>query len=243
MAAPRLLDRKVINAEVAMQKTRAIKEGLALAKKVDTLRETLQEESGKLEIFRTESIKKIQQEVDAKIAERDILTRDIARRRTERFALEAPIDLKEEWAKVREASTANETWRDRLINEQVSLLGKEGDNKAFSEVLDKRDEKTKEMEKLTNRTLTEAQKKFSEASNKLEKAERESADIFARANEKEQTSLLREVELNLWESSLSQREMTNSELNLDLASREKALKVRYETFLKAQNYLRNKKKS
>lgn len=77
MPAPRLLDKRVINAEVATQRKQDAAQGLALAKKVDVLRETVQEEEGKLSQFRDTTIKKVQAEIDAKIQELDGLTKEI----------------------------------------------------------------------------------------------------------------------------------------------------------------------
>lgn len=69
----RLLPKRRANAEVATQRKQQIEEGLILSQKVDALRQTLAEEQQKLELFRSETVKRVQAEIDAKIRERDEL--------------------------------------------------------------------------------------------------------------------------------------------------------------------------
>lgn len=69
----RLLPKKLANAEVATQRKQQIEEGLILSRKIDALRETLQEEECRLALFRSETVKRVQDEIDAKIRERDAL--------------------------------------------------------------------------------------------------------------------------------------------------------------------------
>lgn len=71
MAGPKLLDKRIISAELATQKKQQIDTGIALAKKVDSVRETLAEEEKRLELFRINTIKQVQQEIDIKINERE----------------------------------------------------------------------------------------------------------------------------------------------------------------------------
>lgn len=77
MPAPRLLDKKAIVASLATERKQEAQKGLKIAQKVDAVRATLTEEEERLERFRSETIKKVQIEIDAKIAERDALVREI----------------------------------------------------------------------------------------------------------------------------------------------------------------------
>jgi acyl carrier protein phosphodiesterase len=79
MPAPRLLDKKRIAASLADERRLEIDKGIKLAKKIDFLRETLAEEETKLERFRTETVKKVQIEIDMLIHERDRLKQEITR--------------------------------------------------------------------------------------------------------------------------------------------------------------------
>lgn len=242
MAAPRLLDKKVINAEVAVQKTQQIKEGIALAKKVDTLRETVQEESGRLETFRSQMITKIQEEIDGKIAEKQNLERGNERIRQERTELLKQLNLREELDKIEEAKISNQVWQQKLINDQVNLLSKEADNECQRKLLDKRETNIKRIEEQAERTLTAAQRKFASAEDRQIQVEQLEKHTSSALKEREDNVTLRELEFAVWDTSLQKRELENAEHDVDLSNREGALKTRYETFMRAQNYLKNKRK-
>ncbi len=73
MSAPKLLDKKTINAELNQERRLQVEKGIELAKKIDALREILADEQEKLERFRTETVKKVQMEIDQLIKKRDNL--------------------------------------------------------------------------------------------------------------------------------------------------------------------------
>ena len=73
MPAPRLLDKRTVNAELATERKRQIEQGVELAKRIDLLRATLLEEQEKLERFRTETVRAVQIEIDQLIRKRDLL--------------------------------------------------------------------------------------------------------------------------------------------------------------------------
>lgn len=73
MPAPRLLDKRTVNASLAQERKQQIEAGVDLAKKIDALRLTLLEEQEKLERFRTETVRIVQKEIDELIIKRDLL--------------------------------------------------------------------------------------------------------------------------------------------------------------------------
>lgn len=242
MVAPRLLDKRTVNAEVAIQKKRAIDEGLNLAKKVDALRETKQEEEGRLETFRTQTIARVQKEIDAKILERDNLKRENLKLNEERIKLHAPIDLKEEWEKVRSDQKEIEQWKSNLTNEQVVLLARQGDVKDLEDSLSKRDTHLLEKEKLSERTLLAAEEKFEDASSTFEKAQADSKRLTESALKKEKIVVQREITADERDKSITERELRSQEHEIDLSNRERALTDKYQTFIRAQNYVTKQKR-
>lgn len=241
MPAPRLLDKRVISTELAEEKRRQIQSGVTLAKKVDAVRETLQKEENDLESFRRETITRIQKEIDSKIGERNSLDKEIVQRREERIQLEAPIDLKEAWNEVQSGRLEVTEWKDRLGTQTVEQLAKEAEIAEFTESTVKRSEQSKEREKITVRTLQEAESKYGEASVVLDKAKVESKKLIESAKQKEKKVIERELSIEVRENEVSELENKNQAHELDLSSREKALKFRYDTFLKAQAYIKSKK--
>lgn len=77
MAAPKLLDKKIISASLADEQRREIDKGLKIAKAIDALRETLGEEEQKLERFRTETVLKVQIEIDSLLQQRNNLLKEL----------------------------------------------------------------------------------------------------------------------------------------------------------------------
>lgn len=242
MGAPRLLDKRQVTASAALETTRKIKEGISLAKKVDAVRDTLGEEEAKLESFRANTIQQIQREIDVKIAERDSLIAGNEKLKVERIQLQAPLDLKEEWNRVNEQRFENEAWTSKMIDQQVEQIAREADiQSSFDESLI-RERKSKEREELSERTLLDSERLFDEASKVWDEAKAKSAKTIERANAKERDVAIQEQELEIWDSDLRRLEAALKEKDADLSNRETALKNRYETFMKAQDYIKNKRK-
>lgn len=241
MAGPKLLDKKVVNAEVATQKKHQIDSGLALAKKVDALRETLGNEEQELELFRSRTIAKVQQEIDIKISERDALERSNAVLREDRIRLSAPIDLSQAWEEVKHGKREIVEWKDKLTEQSVNQLAREADIAILAENLLKKENNIEKKDILSERTLSESEQKFTQASDTLERAQRESNKILENAKEIDMRLKVREEDVTNREIYLSEREEKAQTHEVDLANREIKFKSRQEVFIRAQNYIKNKK--
>jgi hypothetical protein len=238
----RLLDKKIVNAELATEKKNQIDAGLALAKKVDALREAKATEEKKLEEFRTDTIARVQVEIDAKIRERDYLESTNKGLREQRILAQAPIDLKHEWRQVQEDKMEVISWKDRLTQQSIEVLAKAEDNGTLSAKLVKREDEITGKEDLVNRTLAEADKKFAQADDALQRAENEAQAILQTAQQRDNHLRVREEDATLREVALSKREEEVDAHEIDLANREQKLRSRQELFIKAQKYISNKKK-
>lgn len=241
MPGPRLLDKKVVNSEVANQKRQQIDQGINLAKKVDAIRDTLQTEESRLEIFRRESIQKVQQEIDTKIHERDVLETGNVKLREERLLAQAPIDLKLEWQQVKEDQAQLAYWKEAMTDSQLKQLARESENESLKKELESKRLEVTSKDELSDRTLAAAEEKFSKASDTLVEAKRQSEQILGSAKEIELGIRTREQQVIEREQFLSKWEQRILSHDFDLTNREKKLKSRQEIFIKAQNYLNNKK--
>lgn len=242
MSAPRLLDKKIINASVAEQQRRRVIEGVNLAKKVDKVRKTLGDEESRLEVFRIDSIKKVQQEIDTKILERDLLEAGNKIFREERLKLQAPIDLAEEYAKAHQETEKNKQWEERNVITEVSLIAREADCEEREKKVSSSEHEHRRKKEVLDRTLEEAADSLSRADIVLENAKQEASEILISVKERERSVKIRENDIDAWNESLARRETKNKDHEIDLENREKALKARYETLVRAQNYIKNKKK-
>jgi len=236
----KLQPKRDIAIQVARQKKNEIDAGLALAQKVDALRRTKADEEANLDSFRKNAIAEVQREIDKKIQERDSLERKNIVLRQERITLHAPIDLKEEWEKVHSQKRDNESWKERLTVFEVQLIAKEADSTERDSSLDKRDSEVKEKEKLASRMLKQAQENHEESAQVLEHARTESQKLLLDAQTREKEVTIREVQAKQKEQQLIERERLVYEHNADLSNRERALKDKYETFIRAQNYVKKK---
>lgn len=242
MVAPRLLDKKIANAEVAMQRTQQIKQGLNLSKKVDALRETFSVEESNLEKFRTESIAAVKKEIDAKLQERDILERENLILRNERIELLGPIDLSKAWKEVNSGKEEIESWKQRLSQEQVEILSKKEENALRSEELELREQNAKRKDILLEMTLATAVSNLETSEKRLALAKDESSILIQEAKKKNLSSNERGKDLEVWSQRISEIEQTNIEHENELLEREMRLKVRYDTLIKAQNYINRRNK-
>lgn len=242
MPAPRLLDKKLVNASLATERRQEIEKGVKIAKAIDAVRETRAKEEAELEQFRRETIARVQVEIDAKIAERDSIARDIPRLKEERIRAQAPINLKEEWQKVRIDREANSAWQEKNTQQAIELLAREEDCRAWAERLVNEEESIKDEHALSLRTLEEADKKFAQADDALTRAEQSAQAILKDAQERENHLRVREEDATAREVQLSKREKKVEEHEANLSAREQKLKSRQETFIKAQKYITNRKK-
>lgn len=218
MPGPKLLDKRIVSAEVATQKKRQIDEGIRIAKKVDALRETKQEEEQNLDRFREENIRRVQIEIDAKIRERDELRREVENLHGERLRLIAPLD--EEWAKVNEKSAELEQIGIKLAEIDASLLerGKvlEGLEKEKNDALEraksKEERATKALEKATH-TQQEADERYTSLVGQANK-------VLEEATKREKGVEQREINADMFEFRLKDKERSQQAKEEELTMRE-----------------------
>lgn len=164
----KLLDPRTIQSNLNDQRKTDIDQGLHLARKVDTLRETLSQEEAKLATFRNVTFKEVQKQIDAKIRERDILVQEIEEAQKQRTELLKPLD--NEWALVKEARAKLAEIEGNLnVMQSRLLITSEEISKKLNEIAieEERQKNTKlQIEKQAEQSsniLIEAQNRFAEA--------------------------------------------------------------------------------
>lgn len=95
----KLLSKQETQTAKASDRKREIDEGVKLAKKVDALRELAATEQANLIKFRNGNLKKIHEEIDNAITERDVLLQEVSMLEDKKKALLAPLDA--EWNQVK----------------------------------------------------------------------------------------------------------------------------------------------
>lgn len=241
MGAPKLLDKKTINREVANQTKQQIDTGIQLSKKVDAIRDSLGEEQQNLDNFRNTTLPLIQQQIDVKLKERDQIEQGNILLREERMRLSAPIDLTQAWQEVTEGKASIESWKSRLAEKEVYAIAREADAAELDKQLSERSSQVVTKEALIAKTIEDAIEKHERASSTLKKAQKESITLVHSAEMRENAVALQEQKMATREVTLAEREVINAAHETDLSNRELALKDRYETFIKAVNYTNNQK--
>ena len=121
--AIKLLAKRDIDAAKAKERSLEVAEGLKLANRVDGLRETQAQEEASLQRFRTETIKKINEEITESTAKRDSLLTEVKTLQADRERALIPLDKEKQ----------------EIVEERVELEEKHSLNKAFEETLEKKE--------------------------------------------------------------------------------------------------------
>lgn len=227
MAAPRLLDKRRVTADVASQKAQEVKKGIELAKKVDAVRETLLEEEARAEQFRTKTIAAIQKEIDSKVIERDGLKQQIQYQREELARLQKPLD--DAWASLRTEQEKYQQHSIHLKEWEANIGVRDAEIEKRNKQLDDRERCTDLKHQAAGENLLMTEDMSLQATQTLERAEKEAAGILARVTSKERLVIQREMEEDSRESALQTREEKVAAHEVDLVNRETVLKDRYAT--------------
>lgn len=241
MTGPKLLDKKIVSAEVASQTKRQIDAGISIAKKVDAVRETLQEEEQNLETFRTFTLRQVQTEIDASIKERDNVKDEIVVLERNKQIASIPLDV--EWKKVHEENA--KLLKDRIIADEKSFNLKEREQEI------ERAEQEIENDKGRAKSLKQrALEALLKADSVLTEARESAADIRNQTHSKLLLAEVQEMETNRikkeveeYEKSVLIRENKLIDWETDLKNREKKLKDQYDTLQRTINRVQNGRRS
>lgn len=225
MAGPKLLDKRIVNIEVAAQKKQQIDEGLRIASKVDAVRETLGAEEVNLEKFRTQTITKIQKEIDIKIKERDSIFLEVIKKEEQVNEHEKGLSKKENELKEKEQQLFTFEEKNKQRESRISKKEQECSEdrrEAFLELRRARD-RNKQAEK-AHADAYDAQKSWefvkSKAQALLADTQRLRKETEKEVYEKRKLNALKENSLILLEKDLKKREKELEKEKINLKDRE-----------------------
>ncbi len=233
-----LLPKKQVNIEAATLRRQQIDQGLSLAKKVDSVRESLAEEETRLTQFRTETIARVQIEIDAKIRERDTLEDTLVPLRREYRQLLTPPDLtlaREEVMKGKE----------ELLEAYESLREAKQELTLGVALNLKREQENEENRQRTEQELILARKDRREADafkadslKELQKARNETQETLLNATIREAAIQLRESGLAEKETYIASELIRLLEVEKQQKDKERQIKDRYDTLIRTENRLK-----
>ena len=228
----KLLDRNEVNIKLSGEKKLAVDQGIALARKVDALRQTASEEEAKLAKFRLESIKKLHSDIEEADAEKAKLLEEIVVAKAELKMLREPLDS--EWKKLHEIEVSLGINRVDLDARRTTLQMKQEELKILeSELIIKNGEldvalgKASSDKEVAAKLLSDAKETMLKANENSLLAEKRIKGLGIQALERETAVSVREREQKMKEERLNARE-------IELNKRETVINDRYQTLLRAE---------
>lgn len=199
----RLLPAKELNNKIQEQKLSETKAGLFLARKIDALREELQEEQVKHDISIEGMKREYQMFMSEQTSKRGELIKQINELEVKRAELLKPLD--EEWNRVNEISEKNK-------EKSVHLNKIENELSEREKIIERREKDTEISETNSKNTLSEAEK----IKEKAQKDYQKSQDILIEAKENE-AKIKKSIEIRTKE--IEKREATIAYRELDAENR------------------------
>ena len=172
----KLLDKNAIVALKGKERKMEIDEGVKLAKKIDLLRETSSQEEARLAQFRTESLKKVKEDIEFLTFNRDDLKNQIKVLSEERRILQVPLDA--EWEKVNRHSSDLLQRETDLEAEMKSIKNIKQEIEKQVEEIKMEKERVEDLKERTNNKLTEVDLHSKEVEKIMEDTKRSSNETL-----------------------------------------------------------------
>lgn len=220
----KLLSKREIDKAKAVDRQREIEQGVKLATRVDTLRETASEEEANLTKVRVASVAQLHAEINPLMDQKEQLISDI--RELENLKRIAQIPLDAEWEKVRKEKESLNGLEERLSHREHSLAERSQQVEAGEKEL------AIEKERAAEYTHLAAQDRAS-ASNSLDAAHESAAEmrnqaqiVLSNAELKETAALRREAKVAVREREVKMKDEYLTKRELDLIATERLLRDR-----------------
>ena len=226
----KLLQKSDIAKAKSVDRQREIDQGVQLAKRVDSLRETVAQEEASLQKFRKETLSTIQAQITTESDRLGALTSEVAElERRKGLALE-PLDA--QWKELSNAQLAHQEKTESLEQKRQELDRKDTE-------LSSREQVTISKEEVINLRLQDADRRLVESATLKDNADRQNTLASETLRKTEQEASLRLAGILRKEEQLNEREATafakEEELRnkeISLAQEWSLLKDRQETFIR-----------
>lgn len=240
MPAPRLLDKKLVNAALATERKQEIDKGIKLAKAVDALKEAKTKEEADLAEWRVSTLNSIQMEITLRQSENERLRLENQNLKEERLRLESPIDLTQAWKEVRELQRKNESIADNILSQEINVTARENDLAESKSSLEIREKKVISAQDSIEQMLEHAESQRTEAMSVNKVAKDTLTQIESQKSRQEEDLAIREQEIRAREDSILAREETAEREQLIISSEKLLLADRRATLERGFEELRRK---
>lgn len=233
----KLLLKSTITNQKNAERKQEIDEGLALARRIDALRETSAKEEQNLLTYRATALKVVQNEIDILVKQKNDLESEIKRQEEHRRDLLKPLD--KEWAELNDKMVKVEKERNSGIMLMLQLKEEEQQledrKKEISRIIENVSKKEKEIDKLKGETVS-----LKELAQREYEMAHDEHSIQTEISEKrmlEVEQLKKEYEVALSIINIREREVKEKEV--DIINREQTLERRMRNFQTASRIKTN----
>jgi len=228
----RLLDKKTIVQQKNLERKREIDEGVKLANKVDSLRETAAKEEKNLFQFRDANLAQVKKDIDRLLNQKEALNNELEALSKQREVLQEPLDR--EWVKVRDKQKELDDISEVLSNKEKLLDSNQKEYDKRVADLDKTNRKLDIMQGTLEHDIEESKKLVTDAKLALSSARTEASKLTAKVEGREKLVVKRELDASARERDIinSAEKIAKDRRELDL--REIAINDRYATLLRTE---------
>lgn len=242
MPAPRLLPKRLVNAEVATERKQEIDKGKKLVEAIFALQETKSKEESELEEYRVNTLKTIQSQIEMKQRENERLGELNKSLKEERIRLEAPIDLTQSWKEVLELREKHESLSDHLLGREIEVTGRENDLLEAQNSLVAREKEIQRSEEATEGNLRISEEKREDTAELNNKAQVILTGIEIQKIEQDMLFAQKEQELEKREGDVLEREEEAERERVEIINEKRLLADRRATLERGFEELRRKMK-
>lgn len=242
MPAPRLLDKKLISANLATERKQEIDKGVQLARSIDALRETRAQEERDLEEWRVVTVRTVQAQIASEEQLATQLREGNRALKAERIHLEGPIDLVEAWNEVEQLQEKNETISDNLLSREISITARENNVHDAQAALFEREQEVQKQETVTQENLRSSEEQRQEATDANNEAQslltktKEDRSEFEAVSQRKIAELdEKELELTIKAEELEQQQIDITREKVLLADRRATLDRGFEELRRKNN--------
>ena len=210
----KLLDPRSIAVNINEQKRIDIDNGVILARRVDTLRDTLAQEEKKLAVFKEVTVKVVQEEINTIISLLENKKEELSNLEKEKEKLLAP--LTEEWNSVEKTKQIVMEQKQKLVILEKEHKEKVRELKNTEKELLKEKQRIEVLKQNSDEERIKAHSMLLEAQKCLKSAQSEDSDTLHRIAQKTSELQLKEAQLSLKETSIQLKEETILERELQI---------------------------
>lgn len=233
----KLIPKSQISNDFANDRAIQIKEGLALAKKIDVLRETLASLETQHANFLAGSQRELQIATEALTIRKNELENEISKLEVKRAKLQKPLD--DEWAELKENQVKFKEDLENLATKSDELKTKEKDIEKETKRFDKERIASTERETETQLLYRQAEQDRTKALELKSARIKEYAEFKADADKRDEKQNIREKAL-LAQATFNEdsKEILNTR-EKELNNREQAINDKYQTLMRTINRIKN----